>query len=86
MFVKENKSVIATNQDVKTAKKIVNNEANDKSAILNVLQPCYSQKVALKNIKAMALSSMDLIQATVDVFLNSPPEKRSSLKVCFCNI
>ncbi|XXG85440.1 hypothetical protein AAC387_Pa11g0516 [Persea americana] len=40
----------------------------------------YSKKIASRNIKALASSSMDLIQALTGVFFNSPPEKRPHLK------
>jgi len=43
---------------------------------------CYSEKTASRNIKALGCSSMDLFQVLTDIFLNSPPEKHSSLKVC----
>lgn len=41
---------------------------------------CYSKKVAVKNIKALSLYSYELLLALMTLFLDSAPEKRSSLK------
>lgn len=41
----------------------------------------YSKKTATKNIRALASCSMELLEALTDLFLSSPPEKRSYLKV-----
>lgn len=43
--------------------------------------PTYSKKTATKNIKAVAQCSAELLQALIDSFIGSAPEKRSYLKV-----
>ncbi|CAI0374942.1 unnamed protein product [Linum tenue] len=40
----------------------------------------YSIKVANRNIKALASHSRDLLQTLIDVFIDSPPQKRLHLK------
>ncbi|XP_004304346.1 PREDICTED: uncharacterized protein LOC101309566 [Fragaria vesca subsp. vesca] len=42
--------------------------------------PTYSKKTATKNIKAVAQCSAELLQALIDSFIGSAPEKRSYLK------
>lgn len=41
----------------------------------------YSKKTAIKNIRALGSCSLELLQALTELFFDSPPEKRSYLKV-----
>ncbi|KAJ0980485.1 hypothetical protein J5N97_008740 [Dioscorea zingiberensis] len=40
----------------------------------------FSRKTASRNIKALGANSIDLIQIMTDIFLDSPPEKRTYIK------
>ncbi|XP_050383824.1 uncharacterized protein LOC126800497 [Argentina anserina] len=42
--------------------------------------PIYSKKIATKNIKAVAQCSLQLLEALIDTFVGSAPEKRPYLK------
>ena len=46
-------------------------------------EPGYRDEVAQKNIEVLASKSMELFDLLIDMFFNSSPEKRASLKVFF---
>lgn len=48
--------------------------------------PTYSKKTASKNIKAVAACSAELLQALIDLFVDSAPGKRLYLKVCHSSL
>ncbi|KAL5981810.1 hypothetical protein ACLOJK_015875 [Asimina triloba] len=83
-LIKQNKEVIKANQDAKnspmipiTSTSLSNKEGKEE---LRNVPSHYSKKTASKNIRHLASSCTDLLQALTDAFFNSPPENRAKLK------
>lgn len=76
VLVNQNKSVLSANKDAGELNSFGIKETM--SDFGNV--PPYSRKIATKNVKALASCSTELLQALIDLFVDSLPEKRSYLK------
>lgn len=79
--MKGNVSCMKTNQGAKPCVDLPSSFILNSSEASSLLF-CYSEMTASRNLKALACGSMELFQVFMDIFLNSPPEKHSSLKVC----
>lgn len=77
--MKQNKSALNQNTDAGESKYFA-----EKESVLGLSSvPTFSKKTATKNIKALASYSTELLQTLTDLYIDSPPEKRSYLKVLF---
>ncbi|XP_058083302.1 uncharacterized protein LOC131231204 isoform X2 [Magnolia sinica] len=80
-LVNQNKAIVRANQDAKESPNklsvLIMKDAYTESGSV---PSHYSKKIASRNIRAIASSSMDLLQALIDAFFNSPSEKRAHLK------
>ncbi|TQD92840.1 hypothetical protein C1H46_021549 [Malus baccata] len=76
VIVNQNKSVL----DQKDGAGDTSSYAVNKSLLEFCNIPTYSKKTATRNIKALTSCSSELLIALTDIFLDSPPEKRSYLK------
>lgn len=75
-----NRSFTRTSQGVGPCKDLSSVSIVDGCNARNLLSH-YSEETAAKNIKALAHSSMDLFHLLADIFLDSPHEHGTSLKV-----
>ncbi|XP_077241688.1 ARM repeat superfamily protein [Tasmannia lanceolata] len=80
-LVNQNKDIVRAIQDANECPNqstaVVSNDCN---TVPGTVPSHYSNKIASRNIRALASSSMDLLHALADVLFNSPTEKRAYLK------
>ncbi|XP_038697299.1 RRP12-like protein isoform X2 [Tripterygium wilfordii] len=74
VLVNQNRSVLCSEAD-----KPCTDEIKDSTLEVRIV-PFYSKKTATRNIRALASSSTKLLQALINLFIKSRPEKQSYLK------
>ncbi|PON31520.1 Coatomer beta subunit [Parasponia andersonii] len=87
-FMHENVAVslqVLVNQNKSTLNQKTDAGVSKSSAVLESVsefssRPTYSKKIATKNLKALASYSNKLLRALTDLFIDSPPTKRSFFK------
>ncbi|KAK6945286.1 putative domain NUC173 [Dillenia turbinata] len=80
VLVNQNRSILGFNISAHAFENYSSNH-NDKETVMGFRSlPCYSKKVAARNIKALALHSEELLQALTNKFFSSSPKKRSYIK------
>ncbi|MQM17615.1 hypothetical protein Taro_050587 [Colocasia esculenta] len=79
VLVSEN-SILKDNQEAENIQKTTGLTSNSFSIKSRVASYHYSQKIACRNVIALASGSMELFKSLIDIFFASPPEKRAYLK------
>ncbi|GAV57862.1 NUC173 domain-containing protein [Cephalotus follicularis] len=76
VVVQQNRSLLSFEKDAGES----NQHLLEVSTLESRKEFSYSKKVATRNMKALVSCTAELLQALIDLFINSPPEKRSFLK------
>ncbi|CAL5420826.1 unnamed protein product [Camellia sinensis] len=79
-LVNQNKTVVRSNEGTGEFATLPKTSEINGSSLVFKSKPPYSKKIASRNIRALASCTRELVQALVDVFFDSPPEKRAYLK------
>ncbi|KAL7169027.1 hypothetical protein ACSBR2_034119 [Camellia fascicularis] len=79
-LVNQNKTVVRSNEGTGEFATLPKTSEINGSSVVFKSKPPYSKKIASRNIRALASCARELVQALVDVFFDSPPEKRAYLK------
>lgn len=79
-LVNQNKTVVRSNEGTGEFATLPKTSEINGSSVVFKSKPPYSKKIASRNIRALASCAGELVQALVDVFFDSPPEKRAYLK------